>query len=732
MQTTKSLTWLLDQFEQLGKFRTDRNVFINPLLFYTSILVNMNGGHTLNSNDKKIKYFGITLAGSGVGKNFTFDEIERAFDINNVAYSTTMRNHISMNYEFDEGLKYTIDNGFKSDKLNGLENALLFTPDKVVTSIEGTVEGLLNKAFPVSAAQFASLNLMHSELGDVLSGSFESIQKLKELFDENVAAKVIKSSKTPDINNITTNVLLLGSPAGVDRETKKLMLRALKSGLYRRSIIYEIKLTDIERQPNYSIESQNQLRDEISTYIKQVTQLVSDRTNTFTEELTFTYEPLFHNKLVEIQDELIDEANANKENDWKQIDVSAVSIIENIAHLLAVLDLTTHIQSEYLDVAYYIFNQSRLTIKGIIEPPSLHIDIFNILNLSRKKMSLHELNNYVEIPIAARSRTELIELFREYSYHKGLVPHISGESVKYLKLTEPEPNTLDKIIVSIDCHDYELKKCEPQQSVSYAQLELPFFGESQSIQYLVRHNSIKSFTTAWFEPSAQANKYSSIDGAGHRKADNFIQGQNLIAFDIDDGLTIDEAEQLLASYTYLIYTTRSHRTEKNGELQGDRFRILIPTRTTFYTDSEKHKKLVENVADFLGIRIFDKATRNTSRLWYINPDAEIILHETDNLLDVSSLIPETEKANLMLPLLNSLNQLDTEELDEYERRKLGFQKYVLTQYGPGNRNDLMFKYAKFIDELGGPVEHEVISLNAMTSDPLPDRELNSIIKRFDS
>jgi len=88
----------------------------------------------------------------------------------------------------------------------------------------------------------------------------------------------------------------------------------------------------------------------------------------------------------------------------------------------------------------------------------------------------------------------------------------------------------------------------------------------------------------------------------------------MIAFDIDNGMTIEQAKTILDSYTYIIYTTSSHKTEKsNGE---DRFRILIPTKNSIFVSVEQHKELYENIAQFLGITIFDKSCTNAGRMWY--------------------------------------------------------------------------------------------------------------------
>jgi hypothetical protein len=49
----------------------------------------------------------------------------------------------------------------------------------------------------------------------------------------------------------------------------------------------------------------------------------------------------------------------------------------------------------------------------------------------------------------------------------------------------------------------------------------------------------------------------------------------MLIFDIDDGMSIDEAKRKFKKFTYLIVTTKSHKKEKKG-IVCDRFRVILP------------------------------------------------------------------------------------------------------------------------------------------------------------
>lgn len=64
---------------------------------------------------------------------------------------------------------------------------------------------------------------------------------------------------------------------------------------------------------------------------------------------------------------------------------------------------------------------------------------------------------------------------------------------------------------------------------------------------------------------------------GVRSKANSIRGmyQNLLIFDIDDGMSLTECMEKLIDYTFLITTTSNHRKEKKGKI-ADRFRVIMP------------------------------------------------------------------------------------------------------------------------------------------------------------
>jgi hypothetical protein len=300
-------------------------------------------------------------------------------------------------------------------------------------------------------------------------------------------------------------------------------------------------------------------------------------------------------------------------------------------------------------------------------------------------------------------------LTKEYAISQGYVVIEDGDALKVYR-AEPLPLTnLNKMIVSV-CVG---KSNNIEQSIDFKPMRVPFLGEGQTVESLVK-SDVGCFTLAHFKPSETAPH-------GHRKAENFISGQNMIAIDIDSGLPLATAKVLLKDYLCLIYTTKSH--QKEGK--GDRYRILIPTNKEFFVTAEQHKEMMDNVAKILGVEIYDRQTRNVSRLWYTNESGEVWVNKTSKLFDITKCIPTMDTSK---KLMGKIEDVEVMNLDS---RIAGIYRWFLMTVSEGNRNDSCFRIAKMMQDLGvnnQDIEHHLSSMNQMLDAPLPENEIRTILR----
>lgn len=98
---------------------------------------------------------------------------------------------------------------------------------------------------------------------------------------------------------------------------------------------------------------------------------------------------------------------------------------------------------------------------------------------------------------------------------------------------------------------------------------------------------------------------------GYRKKENFLKA-GFLGLDIDDGLSIAEAEKLFSRYKFIIGTTRSHQKQKGDKPPCDRYRIVIPCRS-ICTDLDDFEYTMAVMAKQFGV---DPATLDAARFYF--------------------------------------------------------------------------------------------------------------------
>jgi hypothetical protein len=664
---------ILDELELTGSYNTDRLIYENALYFYGSILMN---GYNVRLEGRNVIYFGITLAPSSAGKDWANDQVLKIlFNGNDRTYAQAMRESANVMFEND----YPFSTGLQTG---------------MTISLEGTKEGLFTVAQAQANSGFGSLNLIANEMGRIVSSSSDLIEKTKELFDGKYKAKTVKGSlevnREVDIENIVCNMLMFGSPAGMNRESKDQIVELCKSGLYRRSFIINIEPCKRSLKENITpIKS----RAWFDGYKPTETRLTVDQ------------EAKLYIK--QIKEELLNLGNENLYNDFIQADTAATNIVVNLASIICFLQKEEVVNIQHIQDAYDFFKRSRHTVNDVFKITTVHDTIYKLLKRGNQ-LARHELITLD--PVLDVSKTKWddgIDIVTEMCYVRNEYLNKIGSNVTKYCIEKLPINKLDKIKLSVTDDD-------GAYAINFKQYEIPFFGEGFSLESLLISNK-SSFATCHFEASGKAKD-------GHRRAESFISGQNIVAFDIDEGMTLDEVIRLLVPYTYLIYTTKSHRTIKHGVMQGDRFRIILPTKTEYFVNAEQHKQMYENLSKILGVISYDVATRNVSRLWFLNKEGEVYKNEAE-LLDVTAALPSTEAEALVMPNIESI-----EDDDELDRRLKGTYKYFISNTNEGNRNTMVYRFAKMISEFGEDVEMHTEKLNAMISEPLKDSEIRTICR----
>ena len=665
---------IIDYVNSKGNFKTSNEVIENALWYHIASQLGVIR-QTILFDDKilPLNYFGITIVSSSSGKSFSHEQIEKMFNIDyNFSYKI-----IKDSFE---------KNNPKPIKIHDDLELKEYLPISQNINIEGTAEGLYMVALALNESDYGSINILNEEILDVVADS--NLNRMKELYDEKFNAKVIKGAINKNLNNLFSNMLVFGSPIGIkkDAKTYNKFNSQLSSGIYRRSFIYfeepqEIVLSETKgtlNAPNID-NVKNFMKDNLKFQIPL--ELSND-------SIDFT---------VLIKNELMNFVNENLDDDRYSAELGAYDKIIKLAGLHSVLAGNPTIELSSLNYAYDFYQRCRATVPMLFNTIPQHKRFYQIIkrNSDITKSEIFEKDIFDQ-----RNFREDIEMAKELAYRNNEMLTEKGSTI--LKYTiEPLPKTkLDKLIVGVGT---DLKR---EKTLNFSPYEIPFSGSDMALEKLVCTKMTDCFTTVHFN--------------GTRNRKNVIDKQNLIAFDIDEGNSLEKFRKLFEDYTNIIYTTRNHKKEKKGRV-AERFRILIPTKHIFNVNNDKHSEMLSNVAEAFDFPIFDRSTRNQDRLWFVNPEAEVYVNDGNQLFDILPYIPETI---LREKLTNNLAEID---LDQYERRVAGMVRWFIGATYEGNRNSNTFRFLMFLKDLGADYERIGYDTNHKLIDPLSDGEFKKIL-----
>ena len=687
---------MLDKLVTVGKRKTPRIVWESVLYYYASILMSKYNIRKPVGSKPFIRYYSIIFSQSGSGKSFVLETIEKMCGLENypAAMKQFFEKSLTMLPELPEPVADT-------------DETLRYMPKSVTIGVEGTAEGLFYVAQAQRNSNFGSLNLSSEEFGEAIASSSGLLLKLKELYDGKFKAKIIKgdqdSEMKTDINNVVCNFIGLGSRKGVTADAEKELKRIATSGMYRRTFIIESKDfieknkvdTDIKDLEEYLYELNETHKSDFRERL--LIDPLSEKFMTNTKEYDI--------KLDAIDDDLIDRANKDKLNEFAQYNTGSLEMVIDLSHIIAFLEWDTEVTEVHLKKAYNFMLRTRDSVEDTFKSIHPYKLMYDLLKL-KDNMTVSEMAEFEgTVPTSKNKILDAVAMLEELCYRKDETLHKNEGKVTRYRIEALPVNKLDKLIVAL--HN-EGKK---EFAINFQPVEMNW----DHIKKLAVSEKVESFCTGHFTPTLKAP-------AGHREAKSYIEGANMIAFDIDDGMTIIEAQELLSEYKYIIYTSKSHNTEKYNF--RDRFRILIPTKNKFYVTSDQHKAMYINIENFLGITNNDIQTRNVSRLWYTNPKA--IIYENDGqLLDVTFLLPSTEKSDNYLPKMNEINE--SMNSGDISKREAGYVKWFLTSTYEGNRHQNLTNAYYFYDkELKLDATTKVARLNAMLTNPMTPAEMKYI------
>lgn len=213
---------------------------------------------------------------------------------------------------------------------------------------------------------------------------------------------------------------------------------------------------------------------------------------------------------------------------------------------------------------------------------------------------------------------------------------------------------------------------------------------------------------------------------GYRNKENTYAISNVLCFDIDEGLSIQECKELLTNWSYMIITTKSHQKDKHGVV-CDRYRLILPL--TEEPSMSDYGEFYDYVGQMLGLT-HDRATKDVSRFYFPNKDQKVYINRINRETPLdTNLLRKMFLADKARKLEESKNK---EVKITFEGNVDALVRWFKEHTVEGGRNNFLFRMTKALEKENIPpndIVRMVEEVNYSLDSPLSDKELQKTVLR---
>lgn len=561
-------------------------------------------------------------------------------------------------------------------------------------------QALQKAAQTVKDMDVGAVNVISDELGDTIMQMADIFTKLKSTWDTGQSEGPLNVTSGGEayflVENVVFNALMFGAPAPFELTPAKKdrLLETYVSGMARRSFIYHNNTYKKSENRNPLFEKQPaEFYDKLDKYIIELRHFINN-----TEFITYPQE--IRDMLLEYDS--MKELERERSHSLIAEDLGSTKKMEKLLGIIATLDLEDTINVEHLKFVIDFTEAMDKTAEETIEIKPVYQRIYNEIE-KRSYTTRTEIIKSVK-DITVKDLDSQMILVQEHANILGnsLIKKEYDGIVKY-KIEKLSTTSLDNIIISINA---DMRPTVPQ---GFIRKVGTFKGLAEKI------------INAEFRYSAGTFRNDYINDA------NYLQEQNLFIIDIDNDLTLEDAKNLFSGMTYLIATTRTHQKEKKG-IVCDRFRIILPTMSTFHLSPAVYSEMYMNVINSLGIEEADTQCRNASRWYYGNPDGQYWYNEGE-LLDIRTFIPDSSEHK---EASGSVNKYETSSYDAPASVRVDAAlRWFLANTSKGNRNKNIFLLGALLKDSQKIAEPDwarwLQRANACLAQPLSEADMKTTI-----
>lgn len=652
-----------------------RSIALNAIHYNLGCLVAANRVKFVVNNDEVfINYFGVTLAASGTGKDRS-DSIVK-----------------SMLSDVADAYMYALEKNYSAfnSKLGPTDKPVAMPPFEFERA---TPEGFLQSRVDIQAVGFGITNLKIPELQDALSSkdSMDFISDVVKTWETGeTGAKTNRASPIPATKDQPTNILIYGSPVGIEEKNKKgADLRdRMTSGLARRSFVAYPSIHETNELMKQSLETITPPED-ISDIQREVNSKVLDamtngiRVITIDDDANQKYLEYDRRCKMESIGERNEAITAElRSRAWKMIRLAALYAFINGQESIKLHDVMDAI--EFTDEC----GLQATELLRTKSPQELLLDYLELHGPVRREEIMRVVLGHNRI----KDFQDTLSLAEELADERSMVIEITKDKIPLYSIKKLEGIDLDAVTISIGT-----SMGDGWRSIT---------GKFSALGDVLASNIFYSAGT--FKD-------------GKRNNENYEQKQDLMIFDIDEGMTLETAKAFFSDFKCIIATTKSHMKEKHpGKMDVcDRFRIVLVPDSKIELDPDTYSQFMLNAMDMMGIPA-DRKAIDPARFFFGYEDAEVWYSPGGRRFPVKAALPTTTVSETVHKRLEKYDSVD------------GIERYFIASTDTGERNNKLYRYACVLKDEGydlAEIEEKVISLNQKIADPLPEREVRQTIIR---
>lgn len=681
---------------------TDRGFFHTEVAYFLAkIASNMRA--TIVTKDRgeiPVNIYALALATSGFGKGHSVNIMENDFlmafkrrfmedsmpviaeaNLWDMANERAVRNSSEPQEEFD-----ALEKEYKR------AGAYPFTFDS------GTPPAVKQLRHKLLLANSGSINLQIDEIGSNLMGNVDVLTLFLELYDQGIVKQKLTKNTHENIRNeeldgkTPTNMLLFGTPNKLldGGQTEDQFYQFLEIGYARRCIF------GYGQQDRKAFHSQTP--EEI---YKRLTQPGNNNTVIkWSDKFQRLADPTFFNWKMEVEDDvaiklleykIACEKSADSMADHEEIRKAELSHryfkALKLAGAYAFIDESIKVEMEHLFQAIKLVEESGQAFQTILNREKSYVKLAKyIANINTEVTHADLLEALPFYKSGNAARNEMMSLAMAWGYKQHIIIKKSFiEGIEFFTGDTLEETDLDRMTVSYGDH----------WAYGYLGEEVPFDQLHVLTQAKGMHWANHHFRN------------------GHRAEEKVIPGFNMIVIDVDEGISLNAAHDILKEVKFMTYTTKRH--QKDGH--GDRFRVIIPINYNLELDHEEYKEFMDNVAAWLPFKTDEQANQR-ARKWESFDGGSYYYNMEGELLDALKFIPKTSKNEQYKKGLQAIESMDN------------LERWFAQRIATGNRNNQMLKFALALVDSGldlVDVSNHVHAFNKKLNTPLDANEIDTTI-----